>query len=171
MIRGIADHTETIHPELAKVVERVDEYLDTALPDPTSAVKVSPSEHRTLRAHAAQTRVRADQFAAVLEDIAANGLPDPEPCIPVGGPARDASGPARRPAPSRRLMPPHPRSRRARIVFSDAAAKQLEAITSETELHALARALVVISVGPETGDPLPAAADAPARAAAQDTTG
>ncbi|WP_127469603.1 hypothetical protein [Streptomyces sp. B27] len=44
---------------------------------------------------------------------------------------------------------------RARIAFSDAAAKQVEAITSETELHALDRALVVISVDPEAGEPLP----------------
>lgn len=57
-------------------------------------------------------------------------------------------------------MSPHSRGRRARITFSDAAAKQLEAITVETELHALDRALVVISVDPEIGEPLPAAADA-----------
>ncbi|MCX4564687.1 hypothetical protein OHA02_52370 [Streptomyces phaeochromogenes] len=54
-----------------------------------------------------------------------------------------------------------PQRRRARIVFSDAAAKQLEAITSETELHALDRALVVVSVDPEIGDPLPATASTP----------
>ncbi|MFC8350982.1 hypothetical protein [Streptomyces sp. NPDC057280] len=35
-----------------------------------------------VRAVAAQTRARADQFAAVLEDIATNGLPDPEQCTP-----------------------------------------------------------------------------------------
>ncbi|MGW5640910.1 hypothetical protein [Streptomyces sp. NPDC003832] len=58
-------------------------------------------------------------------------------------------------------MPPHHR-RRARIVFSDAAAKQLEGITSESELHALDRALVVISVDPDIGEPLPANADSPA---------
>ncbi|MEV7892131.1 hypothetical protein ACWD3I_39995 [Streptomyces sp. NPDC002817] len=58
-------------------------------------------------------------------------------------------------------MPPHHHGRRARIVFSDAAAKQLEAITSESELHALDRALVVVSVDPEIGDPLPATAGAP----------
>ncbi|KUN17759.1 hypothetical protein AQJ23_40685 [Streptomyces antibioticus] len=55
-------------------------------------------------------------------------------------------------------MPSH---HRARIVFSDAAAKQLEAITSESELHALDRALVVVSVDPEVGDPLPATDGAP----------
>ncbi|MFG2344871.1 hypothetical protein [Streptomyces phaeochromogenes] len=58
-------------------------------------------------------------------------------------------------------MPPHHRGRRARIAFSDAAAKQLGAITSETELHALDRALVVVSVDPEIGDPLPATAGTP----------
>jgi hypothetical protein len=48
MIKGIADHTQAIHPELAKVVEHVEEYLDTALPEPTSMVKVPLSEHRSL---------------------------------------------------------------------------------------------------------------------------
>ncbi|MDQ0688699.1 hypothetical protein QFZ56_007662 [Streptomyces achromogenes] len=45
--------------------------------------------------------------------------------------------------------------RRARIAFSDAAAKQLETITREAELHALDRALVVISVDPDIGDAIP----------------
>ncbi|MFD9395191.1 hypothetical protein ACFWBB_32015 [Streptomyces sp. NPDC060000] len=45
--------------------------------------------------------------------------------------------------------------RRASIAFSDAAAKQLETIISETELHALDRALVVISVDPDIGDAIP----------------
>ncbi|MET9127793.1 hypothetical protein [Streptomyces sp. NPDC004528] len=47
------------------------------------------------------------------------------------------------------------RPHRARIVFSDSAAKQLENITSEAEIHALDRALVVISVDPDAGEPLP----------------
>jgi hypothetical protein len=55
----------------------------------------------------------------------------------------------------RRLMPAQPGRRRARIAFSDAAAKQLENITSEAELHALDRALAVVSVDPDIGDPLP----------------
>lgn len=46
-------------------------------------------------------------------------------------------------------------ARRARIAFSDAAAKQLENITSEADVHALDRALVVISVDPEIGEPIP----------------
>ncbi|MEV7817731.1 hypothetical protein AB0P05_45090 [Streptomyces flaveolus] len=45
--------------------------------------------------------------------------------------------------------------RRARIAFSDSAAKQLENITSEAEIHALDRALVVISVNPDVGEPIP----------------
>ncbi|MFE1444411.1 hypothetical protein [Streptomyces sp. NPDC058739] len=35
-----------------------------------------------VRAYAVRIRARADQFAAVLEDIAENGLPDPEQCTP-----------------------------------------------------------------------------------------
>lgn len=35
-----------------------------------------------MRAYAARTRENADQFAAVLEDIAANGLPSVEDCTP-----------------------------------------------------------------------------------------
>jgi hypothetical protein len=53
-------------------------------------------------------------------------------------------------------MAPAPHSpRRARIAFSDSAAKQLENITSEAEIHALDRALVVISVDPDIGEPIP----------------
>ncbi|QNT98353.1 hypothetical protein HEP81_08125 (plasmid) [Streptomyces griseofuscus] len=37
---------------------------------------------RAVRAYAAKTRADADRFAAVLEDIATNGLPDPEQCTP-----------------------------------------------------------------------------------------
>ncbi|MGW5658361.1 hypothetical protein [Streptomyces humi] len=46
MIRGVADHIEAIRPELAKVVERVDDYLDTALPAQTPALKVSYQDHQ-----------------------------------------------------------------------------------------------------------------------------
>lgn len=46
-------------------------------------------------------------------------------------------------------------SRRARIAFSDSAAKQLDSITSEAEPHALDRALVVLSVDPDAGELLP----------------
>lgn len=52
-------------------------------------------------------------------------------------------------------MAPQHGPRRARIAFSDSAAKQLENITSEAEIHALDRALVVISVDPDVGEPIP----------------
>lgn len=52
-------------------------------------------------------------------------------------------------------MPPQHGPRRTRIAFSDSAAKQLENITSETEIHALDRALVVLSVDPDVGEPIP----------------
>jgi hypothetical protein len=58
-------------------------------------------------------------------------------------------------------MPTHHGPRRARIAFSDAAAKQLENITSEADLHALDRALVVISVDPDAGEPLPGDSSGP----------
>ncbi|MEV8435049.1 hypothetical protein [Streptomyces chartreusis] len=58
-------------------------------------------------------------------------------------------------------MAPQHGPRRARIVFSDSAAKQLDAITRETELHALDRALVVVSVDPDAGEPLPGDASGP----------
>ncbi|MFE6497051.1 hypothetical protein [Streptomyces sp. NPDC057748] len=52
-------------------------------------------------------------------------------------------------------MPTPHGPRRARIAFSDSATKQLDSITTEAELHALDRALVVISVTPDAGEPIP----------------
>ncbi|MFE2163697.1 hypothetical protein ACFXB3_01225 [Streptomyces sp. NPDC059447] len=52
-------------------------------------------------------------------------------------------------------MPVPPGARRARIAFSDSAAKQLENITSEAALRSLDRTLVVLSVDPDIGEPLP----------------
>ncbi|MFD8937935.1 hypothetical protein ACFV0R_22250 [Streptomyces sp. NPDC059578] len=52
-------------------------------------------------------------------------------------------------------MTPRHSPRRARIVFSDSAARQLDALTNERELHALDRALVALSVDPDLGDPIP----------------
>jgi hypothetical protein len=52
------------------------------------------------------------------------------------------------------MLAPHG-PRRAQIAFSDTAAKQLENITSEAEIHALDRTLVVISVNPDVGEPIP----------------
>ncbi|MGW3521718.1 hypothetical protein [Streptomyces hydrogenans] len=57
------------------------------------------------------------------------------------------------------MLPQH--RRRARIVFTDSAAKQLENITSEAGIHALDRALVVVSVDPEVGEPIPGSAVGP----------
>ncbi|MFJ8143119.1 hypothetical protein [Streptomyces sp. NPDC096013] len=58
-------------------------------------------------------------------------------------------------------MAPQHGSRRARVAFSDSAAKQLESITSEAEIHALDRALVVVSVDPDIGEPIPGDASGP----------
>ncbi|WP_030993765.1 hypothetical protein [Streptomyces sp. NRRL WC-3744] len=41
-----------------------------------------PRTSRFVRAYAAKTRENADQLAAVLEDIATNGLPSVEDCTP-----------------------------------------------------------------------------------------
>lgn len=45
--------------------------------------------------------------------------------------------------------------KRARIAFSDSAAKQVEELTSEASIHALDRALVAVSVDPDLGEPIP----------------
>ncbi|MDH6222323.1 hypothetical protein [Streptomyces pseudovenezuelae] len=67
MIKGIADHVEAVRPELAKVVERVDEYIATALPDPGPAVKVPLLEHRTQLARAMrQEAARNELVRAVI---------------------------------------------------------------------------------------------------------
>ncbi|MFH8797555.1 hypothetical protein [Streptomyces sp. NPDC017941] len=58
-------------------------------------------------------------------------------------------------------MAPHHGPRRAQIAFSDSAAKQLENVTSEADIHALDRALVVISVDPDIGTPLPGTTTGP----------
>lgn len=43
---------------------------------------LTPDGAQALRAYAARTRENADRLAAVLEDIALNGLPDPADCTP-----------------------------------------------------------------------------------------
>ncbi|MDW4903194.1 hypothetical protein RB625_32800 [Streptomyces californicus] len=53
-----------------------------ALADTAPRQQLDPTAADGLRAYAAQTRESADQLAAVLEDIAAHGLPDPEQCTP-----------------------------------------------------------------------------------------
>ncbi|MEV5921959.1 MULTISPECIES: hypothetical protein [Streptomyces] len=44
--------------------------------------QLEPAAADGLRAYAARTRENADRLAAVLEDIAANGLPAVEECTP-----------------------------------------------------------------------------------------
>ncbi|MFJ1708518.1 hypothetical protein [Kitasatospora sp. NPDC088346] len=44
--------------------------------------QLAPEGADALRALAAEERGRAEQLAAFLEDVAANGLPDPEACTP-----------------------------------------------------------------------------------------
>jgi hypothetical protein len=44
--------------------------------------QLEPAAADVVRAYAARNRERADQFAAVLEDIAENGLPPVEDCTP-----------------------------------------------------------------------------------------
>ncbi|MGY4928492.1 hypothetical protein [Streptomyces sp. 900105755] len=66
MLRGVADHIEAIRTELAKVVERVDDYLDTALPAPTAALKVSFQDHQAQLVQAMkQEAARADLAQAI----------------------------------------------------------------------------------------------------------
>lgn len=43
---------------------------------------LEPAAADAVRAYAARTRANADHYAAVLEDIAANGLPAVEDCTP-----------------------------------------------------------------------------------------
>ncbi|MGW0836482.1 hypothetical protein [Streptomyces prunicolor] len=44
--------------------------------------QLEPAAADAVRAYAARTRENADQFAAVLEDLATNGLPSVEDCAP-----------------------------------------------------------------------------------------
>jgi hypothetical protein len=53
-------------------------------PAPTASTRqqLEPAAAEAVRAYAARTRESADRFAAVLEDIATNGLPSVEDCTP-----------------------------------------------------------------------------------------
>ncbi|MFE9469235.1 hypothetical protein ACFYNW_37510 [Streptomyces virginiae] len=51
-------------------------------PADTARQQLEPAAAEAVRAYAARTRENADQFAAALEDIAANGLPSVEDCTP-----------------------------------------------------------------------------------------
>ncbi|SNX88763.1 hypothetical protein SAMN06272735_9269 [Streptomyces sp. TLI_55] len=68
MLRGVADHTPAIAPELARVLERIEEYTDTALPEPgPAAVKIPVLEHRTQLVKAMkQESARSDLARAVV---------------------------------------------------------------------------------------------------------
>ncbi|MEV0452817.1 hypothetical protein [Streptomyces sp. NPDC050600] len=55
---------------------------DQPAPADTARQQLEPAAADGLRAYAARTRESADQLAAVLEDIAANGLPALENCTP-----------------------------------------------------------------------------------------
>lgn len=44
--------------------------------------QLEPDAADGLRAYVARTRESADQLATILEDIATNGLPDPQQCTP-----------------------------------------------------------------------------------------
>ncbi len=68
--------------------------------------------------------------------------------------------------PSARLWPDAGR-RRAQIAFSDSAAKQLENLTDEHQIHALDRALVAISVDPRSANRSPATPPTPNCASTQ----
>ncbi|MFJ8982795.1 hypothetical protein [Streptomyces sp. NPDC102282] len=48
----------------------------------TTRQPLEPAAADAVRAYAAKTRENADRLAAVLEDIAANGLPAVEECTP-----------------------------------------------------------------------------------------
>lgn len=55
---------------------------DDAQPPAAGREALTPDDAQALRAYAARTRENADRLAAVLEDIAINGLPDPADCTP-----------------------------------------------------------------------------------------
>ncbi|MGW3283412.1 hypothetical protein ACWDR3_02060 [Streptomyces sp. NPDC001002] len=66
MIKGIADHTEAVRPELTRVVERAAEYIATALPEQGPAVKVPLSEHRTQLVRAMRQEDARHQLARAI---------------------------------------------------------------------------------------------------------
>jgi hypothetical protein len=55
---------------------------DQPAPADQARQQLEPAAADGLRAYAAKTRENADQLAAVLEDIATNGLPSVEDCTP-----------------------------------------------------------------------------------------
>ncbi|MFG2894970.1 hypothetical protein [Streptomyces sp. NPDC048248] len=55
---------------------------DQSAPTSTTRQQLEPAAADAVRAYAAKTRENADRLAAVLEDIASNGLPSAEECTP-----------------------------------------------------------------------------------------
>lgn len=55
---------------------------DDAVRPASGREPLTPESAAALRAYAARKREQADRLADVLEDIAVNGLPDPETCTP-----------------------------------------------------------------------------------------
>ncbi|MEV6332230.1 hypothetical protein [Streptomyces sp. NPDC051909] len=55
---------------------------DQPAPADTGREQLPAAAADGLRAYAARTRAQADQLAAVLEDIAINGLPSVDECTP-----------------------------------------------------------------------------------------
>lgn len=54
----------------------------TGQPAPSGREPMTPEGAQALRAYAARKREQADQVSVVLEDVAANGLPAIEDCVP-----------------------------------------------------------------------------------------
>ncbi|MEU5372491.1 hypothetical protein ABZ362_26575 [Streptomyces sp. NPDC005951] len=55
---------------------------DQPAPTGTARQQLDPAAADAVRARAARARADVDRYAAVLEDIAANGLPSVEDCTP-----------------------------------------------------------------------------------------
>ncbi|WP_328978477.1 hypothetical protein [Streptomyces canus] len=66
MIRGIADHIEAIRPELTRVIERVDAYLNTALPARTAAIKVAVADHEAQLVQAMKQEAARSELAQAI---------------------------------------------------------------------------------------------------------
>lgn len=66
MIRGVTDHIEAIRPELAEVVERVDDYLNTALPPQTPALKVTFQDHQAQLVQAMKQEAARAELAQAI---------------------------------------------------------------------------------------------------------
>jgi hypothetical protein len=66
MIRGVVDHAEIIGPDLTKVIERVEEYLATALPEADFSAALPPEHHMQLGRAMKQENARNELTRAVV---------------------------------------------------------------------------------------------------------